>query len=201
MKILWFSGNSQEIQNFQSRAYCQGSTSLQRPVVFSRSMIVLRVTVAGLDTLAQWCKLPNLLKHHCSDRPKIASASRTIPHFSRNSKFSECSFSVIPQVGSTALRWPVLSSKTRHRSFKNFRGRFRHLHATAMSKPQLAEAISQQSLQDWFEKPNYHLSLQNEGLNHLHFHETFYDLQCAKKRTFLTFQGNFNVFNTDSFEH
>ena len=37
--------------------------------------------------------------------------------------------------------------------------------------PQLMKKVAQQSLQNWFEKPNYHLSLQNEGSNHLHFLE------------------------------
>ena len=64
--------------------------------------------------------------------------------------------------------------------FRNFEGRYRHLHAAMMYTPQPTKAISQQSLEDWFEKPNYRLSLQNKGLSHLHFHEAFYDFQCTK---------------------
>ena len=49
-----------------------------------------------------------------------------------------------------------------------------------MHTPKPTKATSQQSLQDWFGKPNYRLSLQNEGLIHLHFHKTFYNFQCTK---------------------
>ena len=72
------------------------------------------------------------------------------------------------------------SGKTKHYSFRNFEGRYRHLHVAIMCTPQPTKAISQQSLQGWCEKPSFCLSLQNEGLNHLHFHETFYDFQCTK---------------------
>ena len=51
--------------------------------------------------------------------------------------------------------------------------------ALEVSKADL-DTFMQQRVSQKSQKPNYHLSLHNEGLNHLHYHETFYDFKCTK---------------------
>ena len=116
---------SKKIQSFQSL----GLGNKKLPPAYDALLCfesVLRITVVYLDTfMAQWCKHPNLLKHHRSDCHKTFLVSRTIPiiaewmlnlhhiwvnvydfkKFPSNSELSQCSFLATLQVGNTALRW------------------------------------------------------------------------------------------------